>query len=44
MPAEANVTEWTQSKYYFHGKGFGGHSSAVSHVHSAPRIAGADVE
>ena len=44
MPAEANVTEWTQSKYYFHGKGFGGHSSAVNHVHSAPRIASADVE
>lgn len=43
-PAEANVTEWTQSKYYFHGKGFGGHSSAVSHVHSAPRIAGAEAE
>ena len=33
------ITEWTQSKYYFYGKGFGGHSSAVSHVHSAPRAA-----
>ncbi|WP_208790054.1 ribonuclease E [Actinobacillus vicugnae] len=39
MSVAANVTEWTQSKYYFHGKGFGGHSSAVSHVHSAPRVA-----
>ncbi|WP_426841652.1 ribonuclease E [Glaesserella parasuis] len=29
--------EWQNSKYYFYGKGFGGHSSAVSHVYSAPR-------
>ncbi|MDP8100749.1 ribonuclease E [Pasteurella atlantica] len=34
-----NVTEWQESRYYFYGKGFGGHSSAVSHVHSAPRVA-----
>ncbi|WGE31915.1 ribonuclease E [Actinobacillus genomosp. 2] len=40
----ATVTEWTQSKYYFYGKGFGGHSSAVSHVHSAPRVASIDNE
>ncbi|AUI67211.1 ribonuclease E [Glaesserella australis] len=33
------VKEWQNSKYYFYGKGFGGHSSAVSHVYSAPRIA-----
>ena len=31
--------EWQHSKYYFYGKGFGGHSSAVSHVYSAPRVA-----
>ncbi|MDE3936655.1 hypothetical protein NUQ42_10975, partial [Glaesserella parasuis] len=31
--------EWQNSKYYFYGKGFGGHSSAVSHVYSAPRVA-----
>ncbi|MGX2970642.1 ribonuclease E [Ursidibacter sp. B-7004-1] len=31
------VTEWQGSKYYFYGKGFGGHSSAVSHVYSASR-------
>lgn len=42
--SEMNVTEWTQSKYYFHGKGFGGHSSAVSHVHSAPRIADSEAK
>lgn len=33
------VKEWQNSKYYFYGKGFGGHSSAVSHVYSAPRTA-----
>ncbi|WP_211272704.1 ribonuclease E [Haemophilus paracuniculus] len=31
------IVEWQYSRYYFYGKGFGGHSSAVSHVHSAPR-------
>ncbi|MBV6523686.1 ribonuclease E [Ursidibacter maritimus] len=31
------ITEWQGSKYYFYGKGFGGHSSAVSHVYSASR-------
>lgn len=39
MPESAEIVEWVQSKYYFYGKGFGGHSSAVSHVHSAPRCA-----
>lgn len=34
------IAEWQHSKYYFYGKGFGGHSSAVSHVYSAARIAG----
>ncbi|WP_373777252.1 ribonuclease E [Glaesserella sp.] len=33
------ITEWQHSKYYFYGKGFGGHTSAVSHVYSAPRVA-----
>lgn len=33
------IKEWQNSKYYFYGKGFGGHSSAVSHVYSAPRVA-----
>ncbi|MCK3655029.1 ribonuclease E [Pasteurellaceae bacterium Macca] len=33
------VQEWLNSKYYFYGKGFGGHSSAVSHVYSAARVA-----
>ncbi len=33
------IKEWNYSKYYFYGKGFGGHSSAVSHIHSAPRVA-----
>ncbi|WP_418902979.1 hypothetical protein [Vespertiliibacter pulmonis] len=31
--------EWQHSKYYFYGKGFAGHSSAVSHVYSAARVA-----
>ncbi|OOH91489.1 ribonuclease E [Pasteurellaceae bacterium 15-036681] len=33
------AVEWQHSKYYFYGKGFGGHSSAVSHVYSVARIA-----
>ncbi len=33
------IVEWQHSKYYFYGKGFGGHSSAISHVYSAPRVA-----
>ncbi|MGZ3081223.1 hypothetical protein [[Haemophilus] ducreyi] len=32
-----NVTEWAESKYYFQGKGFGGHSSAENHVYAAPQ-------
>lgn len=43
-PAEQNpafpIQEWQHSKYYFYGKGFGGHSSAISHVYSAARVAG----
>ncbi|MFA9500596.1 ribonuclease E [Mannheimia sp. E30BD] len=31
------ITEWQHSKYYFYGKGFGGYTSAVSQVQSAPR-------
>lgn len=30
------LTHWQHSKYYFFGKGFGGHTSAVSHVYSVP--------
>ena len=33
----AAISEWQQSKYYFYGKGFGGYTSAVSQVQSAPR-------
>lgn len=33
------VKEWQDSRYYFYGKGFGGHSSAVSHVYSSARMA-----
>ncbi|MDH2997720.1 ribonuclease E [Pasteurellaceae bacterium LFhippo2] len=33
------AVEWQGSKYYFYGKGFGGHSSAVSHVYSVARVA-----
>lgn len=33
----ATISEWQQSKYYFYGKGFGGYTSAVSQVQSAPR-------
>ena len=29
--------EWQHSKYYFFGKGFGGHTSAMSHVYSVAR-------
>ena len=36
------VKIWLNSKYYFYGKGFGGHSSAISHVHAAPRIAASE--
>ena len=30
------ITEWKESRYYFHGKGSAGHSSAVSHIYSEP--------
>ncbi len=40
--ASITVTEWQNSKYYFYGKGFGGHTSAISHVYSAPRAASAN--
>lgn len=33
------IRVWNHSKYYFHGKGSAGHSAAISHVHSAPRVA-----
>lgn len=33
------MVEWQHSKYYFYGKGFAGHSSAISHVYSAARVA-----
>lgn len=33
------IQEWQHSKYYFYGKGFGGHSSAISHVYSVARVA-----
>ncbi len=36
------ITEWKHSRYYFHGKGYGGHASAVSHVYTAPRVATLD--
>ena len=36
------ITEWKHSRYYFHGKGYGGHTSAVSHVYTAPRVATLD--
>lgn len=40
-PAESleqfTISEWQHSKYYFYGKGFGGYTSAVSQVQSAPR-------
>lgn len=37
--ATISMVEWQHSKYYFYGKGFAGHSSAVSHVYSAARVA-----
>ena len=36
------ITEWKHSRYYFHGKGYGGHTSAVSHVYTASRVATLD--
>ncbi|QGM80063.1 ribonuclease E [Otariodibacter oris] len=33
------IVQWKNSKYYFHGKGAGGHSHAISHVYADPRVA-----
>ncbi|WP_308570743.1 ribonuclease E [uncultured Haemophilus sp.] len=30
------IVEWTESRYYFHGKGGAGHHSAISHVYAVP--------
>lgn len=30
------IVEWSESRYYFHGKGSAGHHSAISHVYSEP--------
>lgn len=35
----ATIEVWTQSKYYFYGKGFGGHSSALNHASAQPTVA-----
>ena len=43
MEGAFEITEWKHSRYYFHGKGYGGHTSAVSHVYTAPRVATLDV-
>lgn len=42
MEGAFEITEWKHSRYYFHGKGYGGHTSAVSHVYTAPRVATLD--
>ena len=42
MESAFEITEWKHSRYYFHGKGYGGHTSAVSHVYTAPRVATLD--
>lgn len=39
QPNALAIPQWHHSKYYFYGKGFAGHSSAVSHVYSAARVA-----
>lgn len=39
QPTALAIPQWQHSKYYFYGKGFAGHSSAVSHVYSAARVA-----
>lgn len=36
------IVEWTESRYYFHGKGSAGHHSALSHVYSDPAQAKAE--
>lgn len=42
IPAPFESVEWTDSRYYFHGKGAAGHHSAVSHVFSEPTKAQAE--
>ena len=42
IPAPFEIVEWTDSRYYFHGKGAAGHHSAVSHVFSEPTKAQAE--
>ncbi|OOF82526.1 ribonuclease E [Rodentibacter ratti] len=36
------IVEWTESRYYFYGKGAAGHHSAISHVYSEPTHAKAE--
>lgn len=36
------IQQWTESRYYFHGKGSGGHHSAISHIFSEPTRAKAE--
>ena len=36
VPQPFAITEWKESRYYFHGKGSAGHNSAVSHIYSEP--------
>ena len=36
MPEAFPITEWQDSRYYFHGKGAAGHHCAISHVYSEP--------
>ncbi|MCX2961046.1 ribonuclease E [Rodentibacter caecimuris] len=36
------IVEWSESRYYFYGKGAAGHHSAISHVYSEPTHAKAE--
>ena len=36
------IVEWTESRYYFNGKGAAGHHSAISHIYSEPTQAKAE--
>ncbi|MBS6727206.1 MAG: ribonuclease E/G, partial [Haemophilus parainfluenzae] len=36
------IVEWTESHYYFNGKGAAGHHSAISHIYSEPTQAKAE--
>ena len=42
VPEPFKIVEWTESRYYFYGKGSAGHHSAVSHVFSEPTKAQAE--